>query len=139
MALKGDDISERLLNFAVRMVKLAAALPRNQIGRHICGQLVRSGTSAGANYEEARGAESRKDFIHKVGVSLKEIRESLYWLKLIEKAALLSPQRMADILMEADELTRILAQCIITAKARTLEGAKTSATKAKTTAWNENI
>ncbi len=116
MGLKGDNISDRLLDFSVRVVKLAGALPKNQVGRHVCGQLLRAGTSAGANYEEARGAESRKDFIHKLGLALKEIRESHYWLKLVDRASLLPPTRMAEILKEADELTRIIAQCVITAK-----------------------
>jgi four helix bundle protein len=61
----GDDISERLLDFAVRVIKLVNVLPKTVVGRHIAGQLVRSGTSCGSNYEEARGAESRADFVHR--------------------------------------------------------------------------
>ena len=76
--MKGDDIAERLIDFAVRIIRLGAALPKNQVGKHIAGQVIRSGTSVGANYEEARGAESRADFIHKVTIALKELRESLF-------------------------------------------------------------
>ena len=60
--MKGDDIAERLLEFSARIIKLATALPKSTVGVHICGQIIRSGTSAGANYEEARGAESKSDF-----------------------------------------------------------------------------
>jgi four helix bundle protein len=100
--VKGDDIAERLLSFAVRIIKISNALPNSQLGKHICGQIVRAGTSAGANYEEARGAESNKDFIHKLGICLKELRESRYWLRVIEHAKLISSERLKDILPEAD-------------------------------------
>lgn len=69
--MKGDDLSERLLDFAARVLRLVDALPKNLIGRHIGGQLLRCGTSAGSNYEEARGGESRADFIHKLALSWK--------------------------------------------------------------------
>lgn len=67
--VKGDDISMRLLDFAVRIIRLVAELPKNVVGKHVAGQLIRSGTSAGANYEEARGGQSRADFIHKLALS----------------------------------------------------------------------
>lgn len=77
--MKGDDLAERLIELAVRVLAVVDALPRTVAARHIANQLARSGTSAGANYEEARGAESRADFAHKLGVAWKEIRETLYW------------------------------------------------------------
>ncbi len=117
-SMKGEDIAERLLAFAVRIVKLASALPRSTVGKHICVQLLRAGTSPGANYEEARGAESTADFIHKLGISLKELRESRYWLKIIFRTALLPPKRMIQILEEADQLCRILGKSVITARRR---------------------
>jgi len=86
--MKGDDIADRLLDFAVRVIKLIQALPKSVVGRHVGGQLVRSGTSSGSNYEEARGAESRADFIHKLAVSWKETRESWFWLRVIHRAEL---------------------------------------------------
>ena len=114
--MRGDDIAERLLEFAVRVVRLASALPKSSVGQHICVQIVHSGTSAGANYEEARGAESHADFAHKLGVSLKELRETRYWLNIISRTALVSPGRMKDILQEADELCRIVGKSIVTVK-----------------------
>ena len=86
--MKGDDIAERLIDFAVRVIAGVQALPRSAVGGHVKKQLARAGTAAGANYEEARGAESRADFAHKVGLALKECRESLFWLKVSCRAKL---------------------------------------------------
>jgi four helix bundle protein len=108
--MKGDDLSERLLNFGVRIIRLTQALPKTATGRHIAGQLLRSGTSAGANYEEARGAESRADFIHKLGMAWKETREAAYWLQLIHRAELVKPSLLVELLQEADELRAILCR-----------------------------
>ena len=80
---KGDELAERLLDFAVRIIKLVSSLPKTDIGKHICGQILRSGTSPGSNYEESRGAESRADFIHKLGIVLKELKETRFWLRVI--------------------------------------------------------
>lgn len=102
--MKGDDISERLLDFAVRSLRVTAALPRTVAGRHVAGQLARCSTSAGANYEEARGAESLEDFVHKLGVAWKETRESWYWLRVIHRAQMLKPQRIETLIGEAEEL-----------------------------------
>jgi len=74
------------LDFACEIIKLVIQLNGSAVGRHIAGQLLRSSTSAGANYEEACGAESRPDFIHKLQIVLKELRETLYWLRLIKKS-----------------------------------------------------
>ena len=113
-----NDLSERLLDFAADILKLIAQLNKTTVGRHIGSQLTRSGTSAGANYEEACGAESRADFIHKLQLVLKELKESRYWLRLIERANLLPGQRVSleALLQEADELTKIIAKSIVTAK-----------------------
>ena len=113
-----NDLSERLLDFAADILKLIARLNKTAVGRHIGSQLTRSGTSSGANYEEACGAESRADFIHKLQLVLKELKESRYWLRLIERANLLSGQRESfeALLQEADELTKIIAKSIVTAK-----------------------
>jgi len=72
---KGDDIQERLIDFAVDIIKLCSSLPKNRSSNHIATQLLRSGTSPAANYGEARGAESRNDFIHKLRIALKERTE----------------------------------------------------------------
>ncbi len=114
--MRGEELSERLIDFSVRAIKLCGALPKSYTGRHIANQLVSSGPSAGANYEEARGAESNADFLHKLGVALKELRESLYWLKVIQRSEMLPSNRMRRILQEADELCAILVTSIKTAK-----------------------
>jgi len=111
----GDDIAERLLDFAVRIIKLVNALPKTIVGRHIAGQLVRSGTSCGSNYEESRGAESRADFIHKLGIALKEIKESRFWLKVIYHAKIMKPEQIESLIEECEELVAIIAKSIITA------------------------
>ena len=116
--MKGDDIADRLVAFAVRALAVAKALPKTLPGRHVAGQLLRCGTSGGANYEEARGAESRADFIHKLGIVLKELRESRYWLRVVVGAELLPRPRLTDVLQEADELARIIARSILTARER---------------------
>jgi len=111
-----DELSERFLDFTVRVIKLVNALPKTPVGRHLATQLLSSGTSPGANYEEACGAKSRADFIHKLGVVLKELKESRFWLKVIGRAGLVPPQRLAPLLIECEELCAIIAQSIITAK-----------------------
>ena len=90
----------------------------NPAGRHIAAQIVESGTSVGAHYEEARGAESKADFVHKLGVAFKECRETRYWLKVIQRAKLLSGEFPVDLLAEADALCAILGQSILTTKGR---------------------
>jgi len=113
--LKGDDIAERLIQFSVDIIKYVDTMPGSYATRHICSQMVRSGTSAGANYEEARGAESGKDFIHKLGICLKELRETRYWLKILGRAGY-SLQNHEQILQEADELCRIIGKSVLTSK-----------------------
>ena len=114
---KGEDIEERTIDFAARIGRVLDALPETRLGRHIAGQLVRSGTSPAANYAEACAAESKNDFIHKLGIVLKELRESGVWLKLIGKAELLPPPRVAPLLDECEQLSKIIGQSVITAKA----------------------
>jgi four helix bundle protein len=111
-----DELSERLLDFAVRAGKVVDGLPDTRLGRHIAGQLVRCGTSPPPNYEEACAAESRKDFIHKLSIALKELRESRCWLRMIVKAELLPAPRLENVLDEANQLCKILGQSVNTAK-----------------------
>jgi four helix bundle protein len=113
----GNDIAERLLDFAVAVVRLTTQLPRDPAGRHVASQLVRSATGGGANYEEARAAESREDFIHKVGVAAKEVRETVYWLEFIQRSAWMRSDLDAAI-REAGELAAILGASARTARAR---------------------
>ena len=112
------DLSQRLLEFAVGNVKLTARLARTAAGRYIAGQLMRASASCGANYQEARGAESRADFIHKLQLVLKEIREAGYWLQLADKADVLQGSDMESLRKEADELTRIIVKSVLTAKSK---------------------
>jgi four helix bundle protein len=91
-------------------------LEKTFVGRKLSGQLISSSTSAGANYEEACGAESRSDFIHKLQIVLKELRESLYWLRLISKIELIPTGKLYPIVQEGKELANIIAKSIVTAR-----------------------
>ena len=113
-----DELSDRLLDFAARVGKLVDALPNARLGRHISGQLVRSGTSPAPNYEEGRAAESRADFVHKLRICLKELRESRCWIRLIIKTDLIPDAKMANLLDECTQLAKIIAQSIVTAKVK---------------------
>ena len=114
---RGDDLEDRLLKFAARVGKAVDALPNTRMGRHIAGQLIRSGTSPAPNYSEACAAESRRDFIHKLGIALKELRESRTWLRLIVEAKLLPDAKIELLLGEATQLCSIIGKSIVTAKA----------------------
>lgn len=114
----GRNLSERLLSFAANSIKLIVKLKRTAVGRHIANQLMRAATSSGANYEEACGAESKADFVHKLQLVLKELRESLYWLKLMGKSGLIPGKELQPLLDEANELIKIVAKSVITAKGR---------------------
>ena len=116
---KDEELADRLLDFTISIIKLVIEIPKDMIGNHISSQLLRSGTSPGANYEEARGAESRADFIHKLGIVLKELKESRYWLKVIQKATLIKPDNTTQILDKCEALTAIIAKSIFTARKST--------------------
>jgi four helix bundle protein len=112
--VKGRDICERTFEFATRIVKLADAMARrSRVGEKVASQIIRSGTSIGANIEEAQAAESKADFIHEYRVALKEARETKYWLRLIVGANLITEKRVAGLRTEADEISRVIAQIII--------------------------
>ncbi len=111
-----DELAERLLDFAVRVGKVVNALPATRLGRHIAGQLVRSGTSPAPNYEEGRAAESRADFVHKLAVCLKELRESHFWIQLIVRSKTLPEAKMAGLQDECSQLCKIIAKSLVTAK-----------------------
>ncbi len=107
------------MDFATVCLKLHGKLGRTVPGRYIGGQMMRSSSSAGANYYEACGAESRADFAHKLQIVLKELRETEYWLKLAGRGGLLSPDDVKLAATEADELARIIAKSVLTTKSRT--------------------
>jgi four helix bundle protein len=111
------DLAERLLEFAARIVRLAESLPRTEAGRHVAGQMLRSGTSPFANHAEAEDAESIDDFVHKLKICLKELRETWRWLRLIQRIPLVKrPDLLNPLIDEADQLIRIFRKSIITAR-----------------------
>jgi four helix bundle protein len=113
------DIEERLIDFAIDVIDILEKLPNSRVGNHIANQLVRSGTAPAANYGEAQSAESRNDFIHKVRLSLKELRETGVWLVIIQRKSLIKQANMVSkVLRENCELIAILAASIRTAKER---------------------
>ena len=115
---KGDQLSERLTDFIVKVIKIVDALPKTIAGRHIGGQLISSATSCGANYEEGCGAESRADFIHKMSIVLKELKESRFWFRLIGRTQMLSPKDINPVIDECKQLCAIIGKSVSTAKKR---------------------
>ena len=113
---KDDVLAERFLEFSVRIIQLVEAFPKTATGKHVRNQLLRSGTAPGANYEEARGAESRADFVHKLSIVLKELKESRYWLKVACRVPLAKPDRLESLLDESEELIAIIAKSIFTVR-----------------------
>ncbi len=111
------DLEERLIDFAVRIIRTAESLPKTKVGNHIAGQLIRCGTSPAPNYGEAQSAESRSDFIHKMKVSLKELRETRIWLLMLVKVSLVKPvSKLEPLIKENNELISIFVQSVKTAK-----------------------
>jgi len=115
---KSDTLSDRLLDFAATVIKITDPLPNTVAGRHVGGQLIRAGTSCGSNYEEACGAESRSDFVHKMSIVLKELKESRFWLRLISRAERLTCNLIQPALDECQQLCAIVAKSILTTKRR---------------------
>ncbi len=116
--MNSQELSERLWAFAARVAKVVDALPNTRMGRHIAGQLCRSGTSSPPNYDEACAAESRADFVHKLHVSWKELRETRGWLLFIARLELLGAKRISPLVDEAEQLSKILSSSLKTTKAR---------------------
>jgi len=111
-----NDLSARLLDFAADCIKLSIRLSRTVPGKHIATQLLRAGSSAGANYHEACAAESRADFTHKLQLVLKELREAEFWLKLAEHSGIAGGEEINSAAAQANELARIIARSIINAR-----------------------
>lgn len=109
------DLEDRLITFAVRVIHVAESLPRTPVGNHIRGQLSRSGTSSAPNYGEAQSAESRTDFVHKLKIVLKELRETRVWLLMIVRAGLIKPaSTLNPLIQETDELISIFVKSVQT-------------------------
>ena len=117
--MNADDLKKRTKQFALRVLKLVAALPNTVAGRAIGGQLVRAGTSVGANYRAACRGRSKAEFVAKLGITEEEADESAYWMEVIIEGDLLKEKQVPPLLNEANELTRIFAQSRISAS-RTL-------------------
>lgn len=114
---KEFDLEDRLIDFAVRIITIAESLPKSKTGNHIAGQLIRSGTSPAPNYGEAQSAESHADFIHKMKISLKELRETRIWLLVIVKTNLVTPvSKIESLIDENNQLISIFVTSIRTAK-----------------------
>ena len=113
--MNADDLKKRTKQFALRVIKLVAALPNTVAGRAIGGQLVRSGTSVGSNYRAACRGRSRAEFVAKLGVVEEEADESAYWMDLIIEGELLKQKQVEPLLNEANELAKIMAKSRISA------------------------
>jgi four helix bundle protein len=116
------DLEERLLDYSARIIRLVDRLPITRAGNHVGGQLLRSGTSPLPNHGEAQAAESAKDFVHKLKICLKELRESHRWLRLVQRVPLLGPKLVDPLTIETDELIRIFVVSIKTAERRARGG-----------------
>ena len=117
MTVERYDLEARLLEYAARIIRLTEQITRSPAGRHIAQQVLRSGTSALPNHGEAQAAESPKDFVHKLKICLKELRETYRWLRLVQHVPLLKkPERIEPLLRETDELIRIFVVSLRTAQ-----------------------
>jgi four helix bundle protein len=116
--MNAEELANRFVDFSAEIIRVCGAFCSDYTGKHIYGQLLRSATSAGANYEEARGAESKADFNHKLQVVLKEIRESRYWLILIEKTKRLPENNLSPLINEVNEVVSIITKSVKTAKSK---------------------
>lgn len=108
------DLEERLIDFAVRILELVETLPKLNTAKHMGGQLMRSGTSPALNYGEAQGAESREDFVHKMKICLKELRESYNNLRIIKKKNWFAEKRLDPLIRENNELVSIFVTSLKT-------------------------
>lgn len=115
---RADELEDRLIEFAVRIIKLTTRLPKTPAGKHIAGQILRCGTSPAPNYGESRGAESRADFVHKIRIVLKELNETSIWLRIIERSELLRAELLLELTLENSELCKIFASSLKTARLR---------------------
>ena len=115
---KGDDIQDRLINFSVAIIELCEKLPDTYAGKHLASQLLRCGTSPAPNYGEARGAESKRDFIHKLRIVLKELNESGIWLETAKRGQLLSMDILTPIFDECTQLSKIINSSLGTARGK---------------------
>ena len=110
------DLEDRLLDFSARIIRLVDSLPNTRAANHVAGQLLRCGTSPYGNHGEVEAAESRRDFVHKLRICLKELKETRRWLRLLHKASLVPEKKMGAILGETEELIKIFFTSVRTAE-----------------------
>jgi len=111
-----NELSERLFNFAVKVLDLLSKVKYTEVNKVIVNQLTKSATSSGANYEESQAGSSKSDFTNKVNISLKEMRESNYWLRIIKKMNITSVEETDYLINESDELKKILGKIVVKSK-----------------------
>ena len=129
---KGDDIAERLIGAAESARRLLPALERDAASKHVGRQLWRAVTGGGSNYEEARGAESAPDFVHKVRIATKELREALYWTRVVQRSSWVRAGTTDGLVSELDQLIAILVASARTAKANAARRAKVETARTAT-------
>jgi four helix bundle protein len=126
---KANTLEGRLVQFAVDIVKVVGQLPQNPQAKHIGNQILRSGTAAAPNYGEARAAESRADFVHKLKICLKELNETGIWLRILQRSVAVNPDLVSRLVAENTELCKILVASVQTARRN--DSAKIMDTKEK--------
>jgi len=114
--MDAEELKRRTKQFGLRVIRLVEALPSTRTANVIGNQLLRAGTSVGANYRSACRGRSKADFISKVGIAIEEADESLYWMEMLIEAGIVSEKRLADLMKEADELVAILTASVKTAR-----------------------
>lgn len=127
--MNSKELENRLIDFSIQVVNLIKLLPEDRITNHLSGQLLRSATSPALNYGEAQGAESKKDFVHKLGVVLKELRESLNCLKILAGTNYIKTD--SPVIKECNELVSIFVKSVETSKKKMLEDKQTSTKKSQ--------
>jgi four helix bundle protein len=112
------NIQERTFAYGISIIRISEQLPHNQVGKILCNQLVRAGTSIGANMEEATAASSKPDFIYKTNISLREAREANYWLRIIKECKMITSPQLDELLTESEELMKILGAIVSKARGK---------------------
>jgi len=128
--MNSKELENRMIDFSIQIVNLIKSLPEDRITNHLCGQLLRSATSPALNYGEAQGAESKKDFVHKLGIVLKELRESLNCLKILAGTNYIKTE--SPVMKECNELVSIFVKSVETNKRKMEEDKQNSNKKSQT-------
>ena len=128
--MNSKELENRMIDFSIQIVNLIKSLPEDRITNHLCGQLLRSATSPALNYGEAQGAESKKDFVHKLGIVLKELREALNCLKILADTNYIKTE--SPVMKECNELVSIFVKSVETNKRKMEEDKQNSNKKSQT-------